>query len=124
MDWLPSFISATGLWEAEVAGPLSHLNGSRDLNVPCSGELWWCLPPLLATCSVLCQVLLRTCILGTVSGSLPSKDSDATFLLEAFIQSWFTHVTTRFLQVQGLGRYFYNVNDDDYQVVCRRDSFQ
>ena len=26
--------------------------------------------------------------------------------------SWFTHVTTQFLQVQGLGRYFYNGNVD------------
>ena len=60
----------------------------------------------------------------TVSGYLPSKDSEATFLLEAFIKSLFTHVTTRFLQVKGLGRYFYSVNDYDYQVVCRRDSIQ
>ena len=67
--------------------------------------------PCFLGCSVFGQVLLRTCILGTVSGSLPSKDLDATFLLEAFIQSWFTHVTTRFLQVQVFGRYFYNVND-------------
>ena len=121
MDWLrtccPSFISATGLWEAEVAGPLSHLNGSRDLNAPCSGELWWWPPPLLATCSVLGYVLLRTCILGTVSGSLLYKNSEATFLLEVLIQSWFTHVTTRFLQEQGLRGYFYNDKVDDYQVV-------
>ena len=32
--------------------------------------------------------------------------------------SWFTHVTTRFMEVQGLGRYFYKVHDDDYQIVC------
>ena len=33
--------------------------------------------------------------------------------------SWFTHVT-RFMEVQGLGRYFYKVHDDDYQVVLTR----
>ena len=55
------------------------------------------------------QALLNICLgLGTgfVSGSLPYKNSESTFLLEAFIQSWFTHVTTRFLQVQVLFMYF------------------
>ena len=94
-------------WEAEVTGRLCHLGGSLfDEDFPC-----------FLGCFVFGQVLLRTCILGTVSGSLPSKNSEATFLLEAFIQSWFTPVTTRFLQVQGLVWYFYNVNVDDYQVV-------
>jgi len=76
--------------------------------------------PCFLGCSVFGQVLLHTCILETGSGSLLSEDSDATFLLESFIQSWFTHVTTRFLQEQGLCRYFYDVKVDDYQVVCRR----
>ena len=78
-------------WEAEVAGRLCRLGGSLfDEDFPC-----------FLGCSVFGQVLLRTCILGPFSGFLPSKNWEATFLLEAFIQSWFTHVTTRFLQVQG-----------------------
>ena len=66
-------------WEAKVAGRLCRLGGSLfDEDFSC-----------FLGCSVFGQVLLRTCILGTVSGSLPFKDTDATFLLEAFIQSWF-----------------------------------
>ena len=42
-----------------------------------------------------------------VSGSLPSKDLEATFLLEAFIQSWFTHATTRYLHNRFLKRDLY-----------------
>ena len=61
---------------------------------------------------------------GVVSKSLPFKDPDATFLLKRLFSLGFTHVTTRFLQVHGLGRYFYNVNVDDYQLVCRRGSIQ
>ena len=70
------------------------------------------------------QVLLHTCILETGSESILSEDYDAMFLLESFIQSWFTHVTTRFLQEQGLCWYFYNVKVDYYQVVCRRSPIE
>ena len=45
-------------------------------------------------------------------------------VLDAFIQISVYTLTTRFLQVRVLCRYFYNVNDDSHQVVCRRDYIQ
>ena len=78
--------------------PMS-MDASVALVVACLDEDF----PCFLGFSIFGQVLLRTCILGTVSNSLPSKNSEAKFLLEAFILSWFTHVSTRFLQEQGLG---------------------
>ena len=81
MDWLMKFcllfISAT----VSIGKPRS-LDASVASAVACFDEDF----PCFLSCSAFGQILLRTCILGTGSGCFPSRDTDATFLLEAFIQ--------------------------------------